>query len=126
MAKLTQRRLLVAMNNAVERAGREADIRYGFDRHPNPEKMTSKQKVAADIRSLVSCYVQGISFERRLAMPELNRMPPNKILAIFRDIVEELSRIHSPGRKKATKAKRPVKAARCTKSTRSKARAAVG
>jgi hypothetical protein len=54
----------------------------------------------------------------------MKRMASKQILAIFRDIVEESSRIHAPGRKKATKAKRPFKAARTTKPARSKARAA--
>ena len=89
MASATQRQLLDIMNNAVERARCEAAIRYGFDRHADPEQMTREQKVAADIRSVVSCYVQGSPFERRVAMPEMSRMSSKKVLAIFREVVEE-------------------------------------
>lgn len=53
----------------------------------------------------------------------MKRTSSKQILEIFRDIVEESSRIHSPNRKKASKVKRPVKAARTTKLAR-KARAA--
>lgn len=54
----------------------------------------------------------------------MKRTSSKQILEIFRDIVEESSRIHSPSRKKATKSKRPVKGARVTKTARTRARAA--
>jgi hypothetical protein len=111
MARLTSREVLDIMNDAVVRAGREADIRYGFDRHPNPDQMTPEQKVAADIRSVVSCYVQGLFFERRVAMPEMKRMSRKKILSIFRDVAEESYREYANGGAKAARRKRPVKAA---------------
>lgn len=110
MAQLSQRQLLDILNDAVERSSREAAIRYGLDRFSVPEKMTPEQKVAADIRSVISCYVQGLFFERRLAMPEMNRMSRKKILAIFRDVAAESYGEHANGDTKATQRKRPDKA----------------
>jgi hypothetical protein len=54
----------------------------------------------------------------------MKRASSKQILEIFRDIVKESSRIHSPTPKKATKAKRTVKTTRTAKPVRSKARAA--
>lgn len=111
MAHLTQRQMLNAFHRAVEGASREAAIRYGLDRHSDPKKMTAEQKVAADIRSVISCYVQGTFFERRVAMPEVKRMSRLKVLAVFRDVAEESYREYASGGAKAAKRKPPIKVA---------------
>lgn len=110
MTHLTQRQILDAFHRAVEGASREAAIRYGLDRFQNPEKMTPEEKVAADMRSVISCYVRGIFFERRVAMPEMKRMSRKKILSIFRDVADESYREYEIGGQKAAKRKRPAKA----------------
>ena len=48
----------------------------------------------------------------------MKRLPSKRILEIFRDVVEESSRLHASARKKAMKGKRPTKAARSAKPSR--------
>jgi hypothetical protein len=110
MAELTQRQMLDAMDRAVTEASRLASIRYGLDRHPKPHLMTDAQKVAAEIRWIVTCFVEGVPFERRVAMPEAKRMSPKKILAIFRSVVEESSHARGPAPRRSKKPKVLAKA----------------
>jgi hypothetical protein len=53
----------------------------------------------------------------------MKNLTPKQMLAVFREVVEESSRLHAPGRKKAAKSRPVTKTKRPAKQTR-KTRAA--